>query len=205
MNDAPTVHMYDVLTTMVRDKVAPERVGLPVLRQHRDPRDGPAGDEHHRQRRGHPDRSRRRGSTGGRRRPRSRRRASLPFVSAWTDQFGVFEGSENPEAAKEFIAFLSTEGNRLRARDGQTPFARLHGRRGDGLGRRERGPRRDPGGRQARRGRDLRSRILGCDRPLWDSFALVVEGEMTAQEALDEAAPNMQESLDRAWQTWEET
>jgi hypothetical protein len=41
--------------------------------------------------------------------------------------------------------------------------------------------------------------------PLWDSFALVVEGDMTAQEALDEVAPQMQERLDRAWQTWEDT
>ena len=40
--------------------------------------------------------------------------------------------------------------------------------------------------------------------PLWDSFSLVVEGDMTAQQALDEVAPEMQESLDRAWQTWED-
>jgi hypothetical protein len=41
--------------------------------------------------------------------------------------------------------------------------------------------------------------------PLWDAFALVVEDEMTAEEALDDVAPEMQDSLDRAWQTWEET
>jgi hypothetical protein len=34
---------------------------------------------------------------------------------------------------------------------------------------------------------------------------LVVEGEMTAQEALDEVAPDLQTRLDRAWQTWEDT
>ena len=40
--------------------------------------------------------------------------------------------------------------------------------------------------------------------PFWDSFSLMVEGEKTAQEALDEVAPEMQDSLDRAWQTWED-
>jgi hypothetical protein len=40
--------------------------------------------------------------------------------------------------------------------------------------------------------------------PLWDTFALIVEGERTAQQGLDEAAPDMQETLDRSWQTWDD-
>jgi multiple sugar transport system substrate-binding protein len=127
------------------------------------------------------------------------------FVSAWTDQFGVFEGSENPEAAKEFIAFLSTEGNRLRAEKADAlPLDSTVAAETDWAGQSE--------GRQEA----LEVVKLAQDEtfvpgfwdvtdPLWDSFALVVEDEMTAQEALDEAAPKMQERLDRAWQTWEET
>ncbi len=128
-----------------------------------------------------------------------------PFVSAWTDQFGVFEGSENPEAAKEFIAFLSTEGNRLRAEKADAlPLDSTVAQETDWAGQSE--------GRletlevvKLAQDETFVPGFWDVTAPLWDSFALVVEDEMTAQEALDEAAPKMQESLDRAWQTWEET
>jgi hypothetical protein len=32
----------------------------------------------------------------------------------------------------------------------------------------------------------------------------VVAGDKTAQEALDEAAPAIQENLDKAWEVWNE-
>ena len=39
--------------------------------------------------------------------------------------------------------------------------------------------------------------------PLWDTYDAMVEGEHDGAGGLDEDAPNMQENLDRAWQTWE--
>ena len=127
-----------------------------------------------------------------------------PFVSSWTDMWGVFSSSDNSEAAKEFIAFVGTTGNELRVEVGNAvpldlTVAEELGWAGESAGRRE------------------ALEVMGLAHPdifvpgywdvtdpLWDSFALVVEGDMTAQEALDEVAPEMQESLDRAWQTWED-
>lgn len=204
VNDSSTVHMYDVLTTMVRDRLAPSESNyqffgnteilatgqlamsitdnveaIPLLEQAEvDWGAAPTPVEEA----GQP-----------------------PFVSAWTDQFGVLEGSENPEAAKEFIAFLSTEGNRLRSEQADAlPLDSTVAEETDWAGQSD-------GRRQTLEVVKLAQEetfvpgFWDVTAPLWDSFALIVEGEMTAQQALDEAAPKMQESLDRAWQTWEET
>jgi hypothetical protein len=40
--------------------------------------------------------------------------------------------------------------------------------------------------------------------PYYDAWGLVLGGEKTAQEALDEAQPAIQENLDKAWEVWEE-
>jgi ABC-type glycerol-3-phosphate transport system substrate-binding protein len=50
----------------------------------------------------------------------------------------------------------------------------------------------------------LPANVFSIDGPLWDEFSLIIDGEKTAQQALDEAAPDMQSSLDRAWSTWDE-
>ena len=39
--------------------------------------------------------------------------------------------------------------------------------------------------------------------PLWDTFDAMAAGETTAHQGLQEAAPIMQETLDRSWETWE--
>jgi hypothetical protein len=40
--------------------------------------------------------------------------------------------------------------------------------------------------------------------PLYDAYGLILGDDMSAQEALDEALPGLQEDLDKAWETWEE-
>ena len=44
------------------------------------------------------------------------------WVSSWTDAFGVFSESDNPEAAMKFITFLATDGSRLRTETGGFPL-----------------------------------------------------------------------------------
>ena len=128
-----------------------------------------------------------------------------PFVGSWTDQWGVFSSSENVDAATQFVAFVGTRGNELRVEVGNAvpldlSVAEELGWADESAGRQE----------------TLDVMALAypdifvpgfweVTDPLWDSFALIVEGDMTAQEALDDVAPQMQDSLDRAWQTWEET
>jgi multiple sugar transport system substrate-binding protein len=127
-----------------------------------------------------------------------------PWVGSWTDQWGVFSGGENAEAAKEFVAFVGTEGNRLRAERGDSlpldlEIAQQTGWAATNDGRREaidviglaRPPVFVPG-------------YWDVTDPLWDTFALIVQGDQTAQQGLDEAAPDMQETLDRSWQTWDD-
>jgi multiple sugar transport system substrate-binding protein len=203
LNDAPTVHMYDVLAKMVRDGTSPSEsdfeffgntdplatgqmamtfvdnvTAIPTLEKA--------------------------GIDWGAAPTPVEQSGDLPWVSSWTDSWGVFSGSAHAEAAKEFVAFVGTEGNRLRAQSGQMPLnntvADEENWAGDSPGRAE--------ALQviklARPNIFLPANIFSIDGPLWDEFSLIIDGEKTAQQALDEAAPDMQNSLDRAWSTWEE-
>lgn len=127
------------------------------------------------------------------------------WVSAWTDAFGVFAASDHPEEARKFIAFLATEGNRLRAEVGGFPLDLTMAEEMDWAG--------DSEGRQelvqvmALARTTKPSFIPGfwdVTDPLWDAWTFMATGEQTAQEALDEASTYMQENLDLAWETWEE-
>jgi multiple sugar transport system substrate-binding protein len=204
VNDPATVHMYDVLTTMTREKVAPSEsdyqffgnteilatsqqamaitdnvAAIPLLEEA--------------------------GVDWGAAPTPVEQAGDPPFVSAWTDQFGVFAGSENPEAAKDFIAFLSTEGNRLRSeRADALPLDSTVAEETDWAGQSE-GRRETLEVVKLSQDETFVPGFWDVTAPLWDSFALIVEDEMTAQEALDDVAPEMQDSLDRAWQTWDET
>ena len=77
-------------------------------------------------------------------------------------------------------------------------------------------PRRSTG-RQGIPGREEGLEVLSHARPLvfvpdrwdvvgpyYDAWGFVIGGEKAAQEALDEAAPAIQENLDKAWSAWEQ-
>ncbi len=203
LNDAPTVHLYDTLAKMVRDGTSPSEsdfeffgntdplatgqmamtfvdnvTAIPTLEKANIP-------------------------WGAAPTP-VEKEGDLPWVSSWTDLWGVFSDSQHAEAAKEFVAFVGTEGNRLRAQTGQMPLnntvADEENWAGDSPGRAEA----LEVGKLARPAIFLPANIFSIDGPLWDEFGLIIDGEKTAQQALDEAAPDMQQSLDRAWSTWEE-
>ena len=203
LNDAPTVHLYDTLAKMVRDGTSPSEsdfeffgntdplatgqmamtfvdnvTAIPTLEK----ADIPWGAA-----------------------PTPvEKEGDLPWVSSWSDSWGVFSDSQHAEAAKAFVAFVGTEGNRLRAQTGQMPLnnsiADEENWAGDSPGRAE--------ALQviklARPNIFLPANIFSLDGPLWDEFGLIIDGEKTAQQALDEAAPDIQNNLDRAWSTWEE-
>ena len=47
-----------------------------------------------------------------------------PYLPMWTDGFAVFSDSDHPAEAKEFVAFLGTEGQRLRVEvTGEPPLS----------------------------------------------------------------------------------
>jgi len=127
-----------------------------------------------------------------------------PWFNVWTDSIGVFAGTEHPYAAKQFIAFLATEGQRLRVEEtGDLPLDTAVAEELDWAG--------GTSGREeglevlkhARQGVFVPNR-WDTFGPIFDAYGLVVGGEMSAQEALDEAALAIQENLDQAWEAWEQ-
>ena len=203
VNDASTVHMYDVLTGMVANGYAPSESQFQLLGSTEILATGqlamsitdnasaiPMLEDA--------------GIAWGVAPLPVETAGDAPFVSSWTDMWGVFASSDDVEAAKRFVAFVGTTGNELRVEVGNAVSLDLTV--AEELGWAE-----ESAGRQeALEVMSLAQPSIfvpgywDVTDPLWDSFALVVEGDMTAQEALDDVAPQMQDSLDQAWRTWED-
>jgi multiple sugar transport system substrate-binding protein len=203
VNDAPTVHMYDVLAKMVRDGTSPSEsdfeffgdtdlmaTGQLAMTINENVAVPPTLDNA--------------GINWGAAPVPVEKEGDEAWVSSWSDFWGVFSGSEHPEEAKAFVAFVGTEGNRLRSLAGNIPLDTTVAEETNWAG--------DSAGRAdilevvklARPNIFLPANIFSIDSALWDSFGLIIEENQTAQQALDESAPAMQEALDRAWETWEQ-
>jgi len=125
-----------------------------------------------------------------------------PFFNVWTDSIGVFTKAAHPEEAKLFVAFQATDGQRIRVeKTGDVPVSSAAAEEYNWA--------RDiPGRLEALEILDhARPNVFMPNRwevagPLFDGFGYIVSEEKTAQEALDEAAPPMQENLDKAWEDW---
>lgn len=127
-----------------------------------------------------------------------------PWFNVWTDAVAVFDGTEHPDEAEAFIAFLATEGQELRVEvTGDLPLDFSVAEELDWS--------------NGVPGREDVLEILPHSRPkpffpgtfwlvfgpLYDAFAVTVSGEQAAQDALNAAAPAIQENLDKAWERWE--
>jgi ABC-type glycerol-3-phosphate transport system substrate-binding protein len=127
-----------------------------------------------------------------------------PWFNVWTDSVGVFANTDHPDEAKLFIAFMATDGQRLRVQEtGDLPLDTAVAEELDWAGGT---PGREEGLevlRNARQGVFVPNR-WDTFGPIFDAYGLIVGGEMSAQEALDEAAPAIQENLEQAWESWEE-
>jgi multiple sugar transport system substrate-binding protein len=127
-----------------------------------------------------------------------------PFFFVWTDSVGVMSSSDHPEEAMAFIAFLATDGQRIRYETtGDIPLdlaiadevnwsAGISGRE-DGLEVLS----------------HARPRIFVPNRddvfaPYDDAWGYVQAGEKSAQQALDDAVEAVQENLDKEWENWDE-
>lgn len=127
-----------------------------------------------------------------------------PWVSSWTDSWGVFAGSKHPQEAEEFLSFIWTQGQAIRVKvTGQLPLDykvadQLHWA-GDNQAKKE------------------FLQVLKLARPnvfapnlfsvlggLDDPFNLIANGKESAKQALDDVAPRIQQNLDQSWQTWNE-
>jgi ABC-type glycerol-3-phosphate transport system substrate-binding protein len=127
-----------------------------------------------------------------------------PYFFVWTDSVGVMASSDNPTEAQDFIAYLTTEGEKIRYQvSGDLPLNLQTAK--------------DVDWAQGVPGREEGLEVLGHARPLvfvpnrwdvagpyYDAWGFVLGGEKTAQQALDDAAPAIQENLDKAWRDWDQ-
>jgi multiple sugar transport system substrate-binding protein len=127
-----------------------------------------------------------------------------PYFFVWTDSVGVMASSDHPEEAKDFISYLTTEGQRLRVKtSGDMP---LDLQIAEQVNWDKNIPGREDGMEVLSHARTAvfvpnRWDVIG---PYYDAWGFVLGGEKTAQEALDDANPAIQENLDKAWEDWED-
>jgi multiple sugar transport system substrate-binding protein len=126
-----------------------------------------------------------------------------PFFNVWTDSIGVFAGAEHPDAAKAFIDFQTTQGQRLRVSvDGEIPISTTVADSMNWAG--------------GIPGREEALQLLAHARGFvfvpsrWDVYGPIFDAEDTvfgdpskAKEQLDDVAGAIQTNLDKAWTTWE--
>ena len=128
-----------------------------------------------------------------------------PYFFVWTDSVGVMTDSDNPSEALDFIAFLTTEGQTLRNDvSGDMPLNLQIAKDvnwANGIPGREDG---EEILSHARPSMFVPNRwdVIG---PYYDAWGFVLAGEKTAQQALDDVQPAIQENLDKAWSDWEES
>jgi multiple sugar transport system substrate-binding protein len=126
-----------------------------------------------------------------------------PYFFVWTDSVAVMSDSEHPEEAMEFIAFLATEGQRIRYEStGDIPLDLAIA---DEVNWAKGVPGRQDGLEVLSHARPLNFVPNRWDviAPYYDAWGFVQSGEKSAQEALDESVSAVQENLDKEWETWD--
>jgi multiple sugar transport system substrate-binding protein len=126
-----------------------------------------------------------------------------PFFNVWTDSIGVFAGAEHPDAAKDFIDYQTTEGQRLRVQvDGEIPISTAVADQMNWAG--------DIPGREEALQVLQHARGFVFVPTRWDVYGPIFDAEDTifgdpsaAKEQLDGIAGAIQTNLDKAWTNWE--
>jgi multiple sugar transport system substrate-binding protein len=126
-----------------------------------------------------------------------------PYFFVWTDSTAVMASSKHPNEAKDFVAYLATEGQRLRFQaSGDMPLDQSIAK--------------DVNWAHGVPGREDGVQVLSHARPstfvpdrwnaiepYYDAWGYVIGGEKPAQKALDDANAAIQKNLDKAWKTWD--
>lgn len=127
-----------------------------------------------------------------------------PWVYTGSDELGVFKGSAHPEEAMKFVIFYGTVGNQMRLDADGLPLNMKLAEEGNWAG--------DSEGRQEMLAAAQSARPT-VFVPEWyfvyDYLDEALNGRMvedgaTAQDALNEIAPDVQSDLDQKWETWEQ-
>lgn len=125
-----------------------------------------------------------------------------PYFFSWSDGVSVMSTTDHPDEAMEFIAFVATDGQKIRFEtSGDIP---LDSAVADEVNWAGGVPGREDGLEIAKH---ARAAIFIPDRwdvyaPLYDAWGYITGGEKSVQQALDDAASSIQENLDKAWEVW---
>ncbi len=124
------------------------------------------------------------------------------WASTWMDMWAVPTKASHPAEATELVVWIATEGNRIRAEGGAPPLdLQLAKDSGWAAGAPERQVILDLAG-QAKQRAFIPGFFSVLGPILEDAFTSILEtGD--AGSALREAAPLLQEDLDREWETWD--
>ena len=127
-----------------------------------------------------------------------------PYFFVWSDNVAVFADTEYPNEAKAFIAFVATEGQRIRFEEsGEMPLDLAVAEEvnwANGI------PGREDGIEVLSHARPMvfvpnRWDVIG---PYYDAWGFILDGGKSAQQALDDATPAIQENADKAGEDWED-
>ena len=124
------------------------------------------------------------------------------WASTWMDMWAVPAKASHPDAAKELVVWIATEGNKIRAEAGAPPLdLQLAKDLGWASGAPERQILLDLAA-QAKQRAFVPGFFSVLGPVLEDAFTSIVENG-DAGSALRGAAPLLQEDLDREWETWD--
>lgn len=124
------------------------------------------------------------------------------WASTWTDSWGIPSASAHPEEALALLTWIATEGNRIRAEDGSLPLDVQLAQETDwAAGSPERQVIVDLAA-QSRPRVFVPGLFSVLGATFEDAFNRAVDSG-DAATALHDAAPIMQDDLDREWESWE--
>jgi multiple sugar transport system substrate-binding protein len=201
VNDESTIHMYEVLAGLGRDKVSPSPAEVELVSRGDMLGSGKLAmaitDMEYATKTLEQAKFR-----WGAAPPPVEKAGDPSFVFVGTDKYGAFTASKNPATAKALVAYIATEGNRIRMEKTDQPpldATMLANWAGNNASRRE-----------------VVAVLSTSKRPglfvpgfwevlatLSDLYAQMANGEANPRAAIVKETPELQSKLDREWETWE--
>jgi multiple sugar transport system substrate-binding protein len=201
VDDDATIHMYEVLGALARDKVSPkpaesdlvppsDRLGAGDVAMAITDMEVAANSLE------------KAGYRWGAAPPPVEQKGDPSFVFVGTDKYGVFKDGPNPTGGAALVAYIATEGNKLRAQVTDQPpldATMLDEWAGKNGGRKEvvkvLSTSKEPG--------LFVPGFWEVTAAFGDLYAQFASGEAQPRPAIEKAAPAAQDKLDREWRTWE--
>jgi len=123
------------------------------------------------------------------------------WTTTWSDAYGIFSATKHPKEAQLFLYYLATKGQQVQLDLGTLPLDMTYADQwaGNSVGRQE-----AVTAIKAARPNLFVPGYWDVISPLYDAFyGAILEDGRPVKDVLDEVAPQMQETLNQAWETWD--